>query len=422
MIETLGSLLLASGHESPSRMVRSHSESPENPRVPLGRWWGYGENTSAGVPISPETALGIAPWYRAFSIISDNVADTPLHTFRRLEDANRERARDHYAYSLLTVRANNLMTARRWKKMMTGWVLGWGNAFSAIEMSANGRVTALWPIHPMFVRWSSDDQVYLVQTTNGPKVISPDFMLHLRGVEIDGSNMGKSVVTLARESLGMAVAQEKFGSSFYGQGATMSGFFTVPESLGDEAKMDMIKYIKAEYTGSSNWRKIGVLDGGSKFEKLQINPVDAQFLESRVFSVREVSRWTGVPPHMLADLDGAKYGNLGEQDIGFTRHTMRSYYNLFASEINNTLFSVAEAQRVFVEFEQNAILQAAPREQADVFNIYRQNGVFSANDIRRFLNMNPIEGPEGDAYVVNGNMVNPAKQGIAPQTNKEVTV
>lgn len=416
MIESLGQLMIAAGHESPAQM---RSDSIENPRVPLSKWAGFGAAESmAGVSISPETAMQISAVYRSIAIISDNLADTPLHTFRNLGDGRKERARDHYAYDLLTKRTNADLTARRWKKLMAAWLLGWGNSYSKLEISPNGRVTALYPIHPIKVQPRLDLHGYIVWSNTGPSWVPADYMLHLRGSETDDSGLGKSIITLARESLGVAAAQERFGASFYGQGATMSGFFEIPEQMDDESKENFYRYIAAEYTGSKNWRKMGILDGGTKFQPLQINPVDAQYLESRIFSVREIARWFGVPPHMLADLDGAKYGNLGDQEISFQRHTMRPYYGLFSSEINSTLFSVTEQKTVFVEFEQNAILQASPKEQAEVLSIGRQNGVLNANEWRALINLNPIDGPAGDAYLVNGNMVNTAAQIAAPNTNE----
>ena len=125
---------------------------------------------------------------------------------------------------------------------------------------------------------------------------------------------------------------------------------------------------------------------------------------------------------MVADLDGAKYGNLGEQEIGFMRHAMRPYFGTFQSEINNSIFSIRESSRFFVEFEVNAIPQMSPKEQAEILNVARQNGIINANEWRSLINMNPIDGPEGDAYIHNGNMVQTGAQIAAPKTNEKAIV
>ena len=322
----------------------------------------------------------------------------------------------------MTKRANPDMTARRWKKLMGVWLLGWGNAFSKMEISPNGRVTALWPIHPARVQWRSELDAYQVQGNERVSFVPKDEMLHLRDIETDDSNMGKSRIRLARETLGLASAQEKFGASFFGQGATMSGFFKVPEVMGGPEKREMLAYLKSEYNGPKNWRKMGILDGGVTFEKLQVDPVDAQFLESRQFSILEICRWFGVPPHMVAEMHGAKYNNLGDQEISFQRHTMRPYFGIMASEINNSLFSIRESSTYYVEFEVNAILQMSPKEQAEVLNVARQNGIINADEWRSLINMNPIGGKEGESYIHNGNMVQTGAQIAAPKTNEKAIV
>lgn len=43
------------------------------------------------------------------------------------------------------------------------------------------------------------------------------------------------------------------------------------------------------------WRILAVL-------LLSMSNEDAQFLESRQFSVREIARWFRLPPHLLADI------------------------------------------------------------------------------------------------------------------------
>ncbi|MDM4723405.1 phage portal protein [Micromonospora sp. WMMA1363] len=46
-------------------------------------------------------------------------------------------------------------------------------------------------------------------------------------------------------------------------------------------------------------RSIAVVNRRLKFSPWTMSATDAQFLQSRQFSVEEVARWFGVPPHLL---------------------------------------------------------------------------------------------------------------------------
>ena len=45
------------------------------------------------------------------------------------------------------------------------------------------------------------------------------------------------------------------------------------------------------------------------------------------------------------------------------------------------------------------------KSRQEGLHIQRQDGVISANEWRAMENMNPIEGDDGNAYLVNGNMI-----------------
>lgn len=45
------------------------------------------------------------------------------------------------------------------------------------------------------------------------------------------------------------------------------------------------------------------------------------------------------------------------------------------------------------------------KSRQEALHILRNDGVISANEWRALENMNPIDGDEGTAYLVNGNMI-----------------
>ena len=124
-----------------------------------------------------------------------------------------------------------------------------------------------------------------------------------------------------------------------------------------------------------------------KFNPISINPHEAQFLETRKFQVNEICRIFRVPPHMIADLEKSSFNNI-EQTI---------FQQLLTEE---------EQKKYFVKFNVDGLLRGDFKSRMSGYAIGRQNGWYSANDIRELEDMNKI--PKelgGDRYLCNGNMV-----------------
>src|SRR5439155_16590060 len=118
-----------------------------------------------------------------------------------------------------------------------------------------------------------------------------------------GSPTGMSPISYARQSIGLGLAAEKFGASFFGQGAHLSGVITVPGDLDKARARQMKESFEASHSGLPNAHAIGVLSGGAAWQAISISPEDAQFLGTRAGQNLDIAMLYGVPPHMLGQVD-----------------------------------------------------------------------------------------------------------------------
>ena len=102
------------------------------------------------------------------------------------------------------------------------------------------------------------------QTTTGePLQIDPVNVLHIMGYSEDGI-VGLSPITLAKNAFGLALAAEKFGAQFFGQGARSTGvLLTHPGTLEDEAYENLKKSVREWATGEGALRPL-ILEEGLK--------------------------------------------------------------------------------------------------------------------------------------------------------------
>lgn len=375
----------------------------------LGGW-----DTSSGVDVSPEDALGLTAVFACIRILAESVASLPLHIYKRLPNGGKARAVEHPMYAVLHNLANAEMTAFEVREVLMGHVGGWGNAYAEIELDRGGRVRGLWPLRPDKMTVSRENMA-LTYTYRLPKpdeqgrtqrVFSADRILHIHGLGFDGIQ-GYSPIQLARQAVGLGLATEEFGARFFGNDARPGMVLQHPGKLGDEAHKRLQKSWQTSHGGLDKSHRVAILEEGLTIKEIGIPPEDAQFLQTRKFQIAEIARLYRIPPHMLADLDRATFSNIEHQSLEFVIHSLRPWLVRWEQAIQHKLFTENERRQYFAEFLVDGLLRGDIKSRYEAYSIGRQNGWLSANDVRELENMNPVDG--GDVYLVPLNMI-PADQ------------
>lgn len=352
---------------------------------------------TAGMRVSNESAMQFAAVWACVRIISETIATLGWHIVREDSSGRREREVGTAMDILLNARANAEMTAFAWREVALMQALLRGNHYSEIGRDSAGRPNGLWPMNPDLVkvdRNEADELIYRAQDGRGREVILPQRdVLHIKGITDDGI-IGLSVVAHARRSIGVGLALDEFGASFYGNGAHVGAAIRHPGKLSQQAKDSLKAGFQEAYAGPNKAHKTVVLEEGMDVTKLSMSMVDAQFLESRKFQVSEICRWFRVPPHKVADLDRATFSNIEHQSIEFVQDTILPWCRRLEQEVDLKLFG---------QWQKTTRLNIDTLLRGDIvsrFNAYekgRLGGWLSANDVRRLENLNPIE--NGDIYL-----------------------
>ena len=146
----------------------------------------------------------------------------------------------------------------------------------------------------------------------GMVTLRRDEVLHIPGLGFDGL-IGYSPIAMAKNAIGMALATEEYGASFFANGANPGGVLEHPGVVKDPQRVK--DSWNSVYQGSANAHRIAVLEEGMKFQAIGIPPEQAQFLETRKFQINEIARIFRVPPHMVADLDKSSFSNIEQQSL-----------------------------------------------------------------------------------------------------------
>jgi HK97 family phage portal protein len=371
-----------------------------------------GGATDAGVVVNEFTALNYSAVWAAIQAIAPKVAQAPLILYKRLPNGGKERYTQSNLYRILRDEWNPEMTSMVARETLTAHMLTWGNGYAEIERDQAGRPMALWPLLPNQVEPFRDQAKRLVYRVSAPgeadAIIPAGDMLHVPGLGFDGL-VGYSVVRMARDSFGLGMAAQRFGSTFFGNGATFGGALTHPGELGQEGRDNLRASIEAEHKGASRAHRFLILEEGMKYEKFGVDPNDAQFLETRQFEIAEVARWFDLPPHKLRDLSRATFSNIEQQAIEFVVDTLMKWFIRWEQEINRKLIPKLERNIQFVEHLVDGMLRGDIGTRYSAYATGRQWGWLSANDVRDKENMNPLPGEDGNIYLVPSNMTTPER-------------
>ena len=369
--------------------------------------------TTSGQNVDEFKAMQTTAVYACVRILSEAIASLPIHVYERT-DKGKEKRVDHPLYFLLHDEPNPEMSSFVFRETLMSHLLIWGNAYVQIIRDRSGNVISLYPLLPdkMSVHRDSRGILYYKYqrqteenpniTETGTVVLPQEEVLHVPGLGFDGL-IGYSPIALAKNAIGMTLATEEYGASFFRNGANPGGVLEHPGILKDPKRVrDSWNEV---YKGVANAHKVAVLEEGMKYTQIGIPPEEAQFLQTRKFQINEIARLYRIPPHMVGDLEKSSFSNIEQQSLEFVKYTLDPWVVRFEQSFKRALFLPEEKKTHFIKFNVDGLLRGDYQSRMNGYAVGRQNGWLSTNDIRELEDLNLLSDEEGgNLYLINGNM------------------
>jgi HK97 family phage portal protein len=385
------------------------SNSPE-----FAKWWGTA-SVSSGVTVNEATALNYSAVWSAVQLISAQVGSLPLVLYRKKND-DKQRYDAHPLYRIVHDRSNPEMSAFIFRETLQAHVLLWGNAYAEIERDNANRPVALWPITPERVTpfreryWDATVgdhrfgplQYRVANPGGGDTILNAPNVIHIPGLGYNGTT-GYSVISHARESIGLGIATERFGGTFFGNGSTFGGALEHPGTLTEPARKNLSESLQRQHQGVDRAHKFVILEEGMKYQKFGIPPNDAQFLETRTFQVGEIARWFNLPPHKLKELSRSTNNNIEQQNLEYYIDCIATWLERWEQELCEKLISPLERNTQEIEFVTEGLLRGDSASRGEFHSKQFSVAAITPNEIRRKENLNTV--PGGDHSFVAMNLI-----------------
>ncbi len=328
--------------------------------------------------INPKTAISIPAVLACVKVIAETIATLPCHIYERTGDRT-TRTQDHELDYLLHHTPDGFMTKVNFFETIMFHTLIFGNAFVEIERNNMFQVDALNILSPeqMNIVFENNTVTYEYNCDGTMKKYSANAIIHIAGLSGNGI-IGLSPIYTCRTDLSTMLAQSDFSRDFFSKGAKRTPVLTSETNLGDGARQNL----KDGFKKAWNENGIVLLENGIKVEPMTMALSDAQFLESKQYSLQEVCRIYRVPPHMVCDLSHATFSNIEQQYTAFVRETIVTWCVRLENAFGMKLFGRYDKTKYFIKFVVDGLLRGDTATRQTAYEKQLANGVITINEWR----------------------------------------
>ena len=359
---------------------------------------------------------------RCIEILSDSMGKLPCF----IMDSKTRKRINLPQLQLLNVRPNEAMTPFIRKKVLETSRQVNGNGYDWILRNPRtGRIDELIPIPGHLVEPWRDlgGRVWYTVThpwTGEPMVLPNEDICHYKTATRDGLK-GVGTLRRASETIASARAQQQYELSFYENGGQPSGVLETDSDLGGYAKGPDGKVLTREdgssvtlkdqlrsewekvHAGPSNSHRLAILDLGLKYTAIASSNSDAQFIESKEVSIRDIARYFGVPLYKLQE--GKQSYNSNEQNaIEYVVSTLHPIVTQYEEEMTWKLLNASQVDAgLEIRINMMAELRGDTAARGQWYQVMLQEGPFSVNDVLALEDLPDI--PGGDEHRASLNYV-----------------
>lgn len=354
----------------------------------------WGRPLPDGRPITSPEALSLSGVYAAVRLLAESISTLPLGIVQRQGDIRRRI--QHPAADLLDT-PNSCFTRQTLLEVLIAHIETDGEGFWE-KVNEGGRCVALWPLAPHRVRPErvGAGMQFKIATNNGEVVAGPDRVAFFRNAVTSPDGVrGISPIRLLNKELAAAKAARDYGANFFENGATPSGTLSHPAALTDEAAERLRRQFKKRYSGAKNSGEPLLLEEGLSWAPVGTNPENSQLLETRQYSISDISRIWRIPPHMLADLSRSTFSNAESEMQSFATHSLRPRLARLEAQLDMALLSLEERRAgLGFSFNLDGLLRGSLLDRYKSYQLATASGILNANECRTFENREPYKGGE----------------------------
>lgn len=360
---------------------------------------------------APEIAVAnaeqLSPVAAAHRILTDSMSVLPIALRRKTGGERQELDTRHDLDYVLHCRMNDAMSPAMGKKILMSQAFWYGLGAAYIERDALGRVTGLYPLQTAGYQYMRDKDTgqswYAFTVDDMTRKFQPGDLLLCFFETYDGKH-GRGMLDLARETVATDRAAQKYLRKFYAGGGALSGVLEIESDATPQTREKVRKAFQSYASDMDSVYKMAVVDKGMKYTPIGISQSDAQFIESRGFSVAEVARFTGIPEFMLQS-GKQSYNSNEQQQLVFVTNALVPHVTMWEQEWAYKLFTDAELRDgCYMRFNVSALMRGDDATRSKFYQTMVYSGIYNLDECRALEEMNPMPDGLGQNFFITKNL------------------
>jgi HK97 family phage portal protein len=349
--------------------------------------------SNAGKTVSPNSSMEVSAVWDCVRKTAEVVSTLPAAIYERQPDGSKIRIEPDLSEILLASPNANQTAVEFWEGSAAQMTLR-GNSYAERQFIGS-RLVGLRPLLNVSPERVPGGGFKYGVIDRGKKYYLPaDKVFHQRGFG-SGDGLGLSAIKYGANSIGAALAADETAGTVFSNAMMPSGMLQAGQEL-TETQRAQLQAIMSAYAGSSKAGKMMILEAGMKFSQLQMNPEDAQLLETRRFNVEDVCRWFGVPPIIIGHASqGQTMWGSGVEAIMLSWLTLgiNPLLTRIEKRTAKDLIPVNKRGKWFFEFNREGMLQMDSKAKGEFLSKMGASGTMTGNERRAKLNLPPHPDP-----------------------------
>lgn len=353
--------------------------------------------SSSGVDVNTENSLQNSSYFRGVNLLSNAVGKTEFTVKSGADEMTA-----HPANKLVKFWAkHHQLSSGMFRKTLVVHALLYGNGYARI-IRHNSKPVKLVILNPRYVtpELVNGDLFYRIDNpddeTTAARRLSASSIIHIKAFSVDGWVGLDPIRYWASETLGLAIAVQKYASQYYENGGQPRAYLHSEHPLSDEQWSNFEERIAPSFTSDlTNPHKMPLLEQ-MDIKSTGLNAEQTQLLESRKQSMLEIANILGIPPHKLGLTQSTAYNSLEEENKAFREDAVAPWVEQFESEYRKLLTEEEqESESHRIEANQFDLSKTDIKSRFEALNKATGGAAFmTPNDARK--TMGAADHPEGD--------------------------
>lgn len=351
--------------------------------------------------ITQETSLRHHAVYSCLSLIAQDISKIRIKLVEQDPSTGIWEETSAPAFSPVLRKPNRYQTRIQFLECWIYSLLTWGNTYILKQRDGRGVVVSMYVLDPARTKVlvAPDGAVYyqlhadsLTGVEEDSQVVPASEIIHDRMSAVFHPLIGISPLTACGLSAIQGLEAQKQQIETSRNQAVPSGMLIAPGPISQETADRVKAKWQANYAGE-NVGRVAILGDGMKFERMSINPVDAQLIEQLKWTAETICSAFHVPAFLVTQ-SAPTYNNVEALNLSYYSQCLQSRFENIELLLDEGLGLTEVTGHIYgTEFDiDDGLLRMDTATKVKTIGEGVQHAIFSPNEARARFDMRPVKG------------------------------